>query len=177
MSRSSAARRNVELKAIDPDPERSLRVCRELGAADHGVIHQRDTYFNAVHGVLKLREDPAAVAQLIHYERDDRTEQRLSRYRIVEVPDGETLRAALGTALGVRGVVEKRRHLWLWDQVRIHLDDVSSLGHFIEFEAVAPAESDLSEQHRRVAELRVAFEIDDDRLCPTGYATLSAFAT
>ena len=28
----SAPRRNVELKAVDPDPARSLAACRELGA-------------------------------------------------------------------------------------------------------------------------------------------------
>lgn len=39
------ARRNVELKASDPDPERSLAVCRSLGAEDHGELVQRDTYF------------------------------------------------------------------------------------------------------------------------------------
>lgn len=41
----AASRRNVELKATDPFPERSLAVCRELGAEeDRGALHQRDTY-------------------------------------------------------------------------------------------------------------------------------------
>ena len=54
--------------------------------------------------------------------------------------------------------------------------EVEDLGTFIEFEAVAPTESDLTEQHRHVDELRAAFGIDDDRLCATGYAAL-IFAT
>src|SRR3712207_5002758 len=52
----SAPRRNVELKATDPDPQRSLAVCLELGAEDRGVIVQRDTYFRVPTGRLKLRE-------------------------------------------------------------------------------------------------------------------------
>lgn len=70
----------------------------------------------------------------------------------------------------MRGVVEKRRRLFLWRQVRIHLDDVRGLGRFIELEAVAPPESDLSHEHRLVAELRDVFAITDDRLCARGYA-------
>ncbi len=145
MSISEAARRNVELKATDPDPERSLRVCRRLGAADRGVIQQCDTYFYVGRRGLKLREETPGRPHLIQFERADRPEQRQSSYRIVQVEDGTSLRAALELALGVRGVVEKRRHLFLWRDVRIHLDEVNGLGTFVEFEAVASPELDLTE--------------------------------
>ena len=46
------------------------------------------------------------------------------------------LKAALTAALGVRRVVDKRREIFLADNVRIHLDDVAGLGTFLEFEAV-----------------------------------------
>ena len=164
-------RRNVELKATDPDPSYSLQVCRDLRAADHGVIQQRDTYFHVPHGGLKLREESPGRPHLIQFERADRPEQRQSSYRIAEVDNGTAVRAMLEAALEVRGVVEKRRHLFLWRQVRIHLDEVNGIGCFIELEAVAPAESDLSHEHRLVTELRTAFAISDDRLCATGYAS------
>jgi adenylate cyclase class IV len=90
--------------------------------------------------------------------------------RIIEVGDGEALRAALATAIGIRGVVVKRRHLLLWRNVRIHLDEVEQLGRFIELEAVAPPDSDLVHEHRLVAELRDALGITDDRLVALGYA-------
>ena len=48
-------RRNVELKARDLDPIRSLAVCRELDADDRGTLWQRDTYFDVARGRLKLR--------------------------------------------------------------------------------------------------------------------------
>ena len=49
------ARRNIELKARDKD--RSLEACRALGAVDHRVIEQLDTYFNVASRRLKLREE------------------------------------------------------------------------------------------------------------------------
>ena len=39
-------------------------------------------------------------------------------------------------ALGVRGVVRKKRYLYLAGQTRIHLDDVEGLGQFMELEVV-----------------------------------------
>src|ERR687887_292601 len=62
-------RRNVELKARDPDPERSLARARALGAEDRGELRQRDTYFDAPSGRLKLREQEPGGAELIAYER------------------------------------------------------------------------------------------------------------
>lgn len=163
-------RRNIELKAVDVSPARSLAICRSLGAVDRGIIRQRDTYFTVSRRGLKLREEKPGCPHLIQFERVNEPEQRQSSYRIVRVDDAETLRAALGAAVGIDCVVEKERHLFLWRQVRIHLDDVKSLGRFIELEAVAAATSDLSDEYRLVGELRDAFAITDDRLRAIGYA-------
>lgn len=40
-----ASCRNVELKATDPSPVRSVAICHELEAEDLGLLHQRDTYY------------------------------------------------------------------------------------------------------------------------------------
>lgn len=58
-------RRNIELKATDPDPFASLDVCRRLGAEDRGTIEQRDTYFEVARGGLKLREEQPGRPHLI----------------------------------------------------------------------------------------------------------------
>ena len=163
-------RRNVELKAADPDPERSLGVCRALGAEDRGVLVQRDTYFRAASGRLKLREETPGGATLIQYERPDGAQPRVSAYRLVAIADAETARAALTTALGTLCVVEKERHLWLWHGVRIHLDRVRGLGAFVELEAVAAARSDLREERARVARLADALGVGSDRLVADSYS-------
>ena len=153
--------RNVELKAFDPDPERSLAVALELGAEDRGVLRQRDTYFRARTGRLKLREEEPGGATLIQYERPDATEARESRYSLIPAPDPDGLREALDAALGTLVVVDKERRLLLWEGVRIHLDTVDGLGSFVELEGVAPPESDLSTEHDRVERLRVALGIEE----------------
>ena len=170
LTEADGVRRNIELKAVDPDPARSVHVCRAIGAEDAGLLDQVDTYFGVQHGRLKLRVESPGRPHFIQYERADRPEARQSAYRIVAVDDGDRLRAALAAALGVVATVEKRRHLFLWHQVRIHLDEVAGLGSFIELEAVALAGSDLAKERSRVAELRVALGITDDRLCAEGYA-------
>ena len=105
-------RRNVELKARDADPARSLSACASLGAEEHGVL-RRDTYFDAANGRLKIREQDGDRPHLIAYERPNLSGQRESRYRIVEVQNVEELKAALSDTLGVKVVVTKERRLFL----------------------------------------------------------------
>jgi homotetrameric cytidine deaminase len=147
----SGPRRNVELKAVDPDPARTLALALGLGASDEGVLVQRDTYFHVASGRLKLREEEPGEAHLIAYSRPDDPAVRVSSYRVLPAADG-TL-AALSETLGVDVVVEKRRHLLLWETVRIHLDEVTGLGSFVELEAVADPESDLSRERAQVDHL------------------------
>jgi homotetrameric cytidine deaminase len=157
----SAPHRNVELKALDPDPARSLAVCPELGAEDKGILRQRDTYFRTRSGRLKLREQEPGGATLIQYDRPDAADARESRYRLTMVPEPDELRASLDAALGTLVVVDKQRHLLLWEGVRIHLDTVEGLGTFVELEGVAPPESDLSAEEEKVARLREALGIEE----------------
>jgi predicted adenylyl cyclase CyaB len=164
------ANRNVELKAIDPDRGRSLAVCRALDAEDRGELWQLDTYFAVPTGRLKLREQQPGRAHLIQYNRSNRPEERESLYRVACIDEPKAFVDVLSAALPVRVIVSKRRRLFLHGSVRIHLDDVEGLGHFIELEAVAPTESDLTHEHRLIAELRGAFGLHDELLMPTGYA-------
>jgi homotetrameric cytidine deaminase len=172
-----APNRNVELKARDPEPEQTLAAALAHGAADQGVLRQRDTYFAAREGRLKLREERAgdaadATAQLIAYARADEAAARTSAYHLVDVPDPAALAVALDASLGSVVTVDKVRRLLLWEGVRIHLDAVDGLGTWIELEAVAPAGSDLTEEHRKVAELRAVLGMADERVVATGYAAL-----
>jgi homotetrameric cytidine deaminase len=165
-------RRNVELKAHAADPEATLRAALALdGVEDRGVLRQRDTYFRAPRGRLKLRRQDDH-AQLIAYARADAPGARESAYRLVDVPDPDALAAALESTYGVSVDVVKERQLLLWDDVRIHLDAVEGLGRFVELEAVAPADSDLQAEHAKLAHLRQALDIRDAELEPRGYAAL-----
>src|SRR5881392_207798 len=65
--------RNVELKARDPDPARTLELALALGAADEGEIVQRDTYFGGSRARVKLREQTPGDDELIAYRRPTTT--------------------------------------------------------------------------------------------------------
>jgi homotetrameric cytidine deaminase len=165
-----APSRNIELKAVDPDPERSLAVVKGLGAHDRGLLRQKDTYYRVSSGRLKLREEEPGGATLVQYDRVDADEARESRYRLIPVEDAANLAAALASSLGVLAVVEKERHLLLWQNVRIHLDAVKDLGHFIELEGVATADSDLADELDRVTRLTEALEIKPERILRNSYS-------
>lgn len=162
---------NLELKALDSSPARSLRVCHELKAEDGGLLMQQDTYFKVPHGRLKLRRESSAPAQLIAYERADRSDARESLYRITQVVDATETEAILGAALGVEVQVSKQRRIFLLENVRIHLDLVADLGSFIELEALAgrSAPADLGV---KLTELREAFQIEDCDLVSGSYGDL-----
>jgi homotetrameric cytidine deaminase len=162
--------RNVELKAHDPEPARTLERALAAGARDEGLLRQRDTYFTVAHGRLKLREEEPGGATLIAYERPDAAAERVSDYRLVPVPDADALRDALTAANGIDVVVVKRRHLLMWETVRIHLDEVRGLGSFVELEAVAEPASDLARERAQVAHLREALGIGDGALRAGSYA-------
>ncbi len=172
MPSSAAPHRNVELKGHDPDPAATLAAALALGATDHGVLRQRDTYFTASSGRLKLREQEPGGAQLIAYERADDAHARQSAYHLVDVPDPRALTAALDAALGQTVMVEKERRLLIDDGVRIHLDDVRGLGSWVELEAVVGPDSDLSAERAKVARLRAELGLTDDRVVADGYAAL-----
>lgn len=164
--------RNLEVKAVDPDPRATLEAALRLGAEDQGLTQQRDTYFHAVVGRLKLREAPPQPAELIAYDRAALAGPKVSLYRIVPVADHLALIDVLTDSLGVRCVVEKARRLLLWRNVRIHLDRVSGLGHFVELEAVATSPGGLEVERDRVERLRAVLGIADQRLVARGYADM-----
>ncbi|HEY1566370.1 MAG TPA: cytidine deaminase [Solirubrobacteraceae bacterium] len=164
---------NLEIKARDADPDATAQRCRAMGAADHGVLDQRDTYFAGRHGRLKLRAQDGAGAELIAYRRPDATEAQESAFIRAPAPDPALLREALDAALGETVVVVKRRRLFVWEDVRIHLDDVEGLGTFIELEAlVGPGLNSPAQAAEKVARLRAELGISEDALVAEGYSDL-----
>jgi homotetrameric cytidine deaminase len=167
------ARLNVECKARDVHPEVTSRRCLALGAESRGDLHQRDTYFAPARGRLKLREERSGTAVLIAYGRRDTTSDAESRYVLAPVTDAAAMLEALDRALGTTVVVTKRRRLFLYENVRIHLDDVEGLGNFIELEGVVAADgSDRDATAHRVARLRAELGISDQALVAAGYCDL-----
>jgi homotetrameric cytidine deaminase len=167
---ASRPMRNVELKARDPEPARTLELALALGASDQGKITQRDTYFGGSRARVKLREQAPGDDELIAYRRPDDRETRVSEYLRVAVPDALGLKEVLDAAYGTRVVVAKRRRLLLWDNARIHLDEVEGLGSYLELEGLVDGEVEAA--RGLVERLRGELRVEDANLVSGSYSDL-----
>jgi len=164
--------RNIELKARLADLDAAREIAESLATDRLGVQHQIDTYFDCRNGRLKLRQIDNLRSELIWYARADQQDPNPSDYQVVPVSNPETLKIALAAALGVRVVVDKRREIYLVDNVRIHLDEVAGLGMFLEFEAVLGPGADDAAGHAQLARLQDEFGIAPADLLPGSYSDM-----
>lgn len=131
---------NIEFKAKVEDIEPYENQLKKLQPEFRGLDHQIDTYFNATHGRLKLREGNIENA-LIQYERADYAGAKSSTVTLYNHVPHPALKAILTKQLGVKVVVDKERKIYFIDNVKFHFDIVAGLGHFIEVEAIAKDDS------------------------------------
>ena len=171
----SEAKANLEIKARCRDLDAARARAKALATEYVGVDHQVDTYFVTRRGRLKLRESSLSGGQLIPYLRPDLAATKRSDYRVVPLPDPSGTKALLAEILGVHRVVDKRREIFLVDNVRIHLDRVAGLGTFLELEAVfdGDAASEDAEQ-AKVDALMQQLGVAPDDLLATSYEALVA---
>lgn len=127
---------NVEIKARVRDPQALRARVEQISDGPAQLLEQEDTFFHVPEGRLKLRVLAADRGELIYYRRPDLEGPKVSDYFFARTADPASLRQVLSLALGVRGVVRKRRWLYFVGRTRIHLDEVEGLGHFLEFEVM-----------------------------------------
>jgi adenylate cyclase class IV len=96
--------RNLELKARCADLEAARERAARLGARRAADLEQRDTFFAAGRGRLKLRELGDGTAELIAYRRPDTASARGSDYELCPVDQAAPLARVLAHALGTTGV-------------------------------------------------------------------------
>ena len=128
--------RNVEIKARVHDFEALRLRTAELADGPAGVIDQLDTFYITPRGRLKLRVFEPDRCELIQYTRANDSTAKTSTYDLVRSDDPASLSRILESALPIRGVVTKRRHLYFIGTTRVHLDEVEGLGTFMELEVV-----------------------------------------
>jgi adenylate cyclase len=164
--------RNVEIKARVADPAALRARVAALATAPPVWIGQRDTFFAVPRGRLKLRRFDDGTGRLIFYERDDTTGPKTSFYSMSTCPDAREMEAVLTRALGVRGIVEKRRELFMIGRTRVHLDDVRGLGHFLELEVVLREGEPAADGDREAHDLMVKLGVPAAALVAPAYIDL-----
>ena len=111
-------------------------MARNLSGGEGKLLKQKDIFFVTKKGRLKLRIFRSERGELIYYERSDKAGPKSSFYQIFRTTDTGGLQKILEASLNVRGIVMKKRWLYLVGQTRIHLDAVKNLGTFLELEVV-----------------------------------------
>jgi predicted adenylyl cyclase CyaB len=164
---------NIEIKARLDNPDQVRESVKKLNHTYVGLDHQIDTYFKTSNGRFKLRESSLSGPYLIFYLRENMSGPKSSVYQKLPVEDADGLKDLLSKMQGVHTIVEKKREIYLYENVRIHLDDVKNLGSFLEFEAVLDEKfNNREEETRKVEFLMEILQIMDDHLINESYENL-----
>lgn len=124
---------NLEVKIKIDSNAKLEKSVRSIKAIYKGMLVQKDIYYKIDKGLLKLRIENGSF-NLIKYCRDE-VKKRWSDYEILKL-EGKNVEKFLSQILKVKAVVEKKRKLYLYKNTRIHIDEVKSLGSFLELETV-----------------------------------------
>ena len=136
------------------------------------VINQIDTFFVVPHGRLKVRQFADGSGELIAYTRPDQPGPKLSSYSIVPSDDAAALVEILAKLAKIRGRVVKSRELFLIGRTRVHLDEVESLGSFVELEVVLTDGEPIEAGTREADDLMDRLGIVRDALIREAYIDL-----
>lgn len=164
---------NVEIKARCFHPERVEAFLLSANARFVGIDHQIDTYFNCPNGRLKLRRGNIE-NNLIFYKRPDSKGPKQSDFQLSPVTNGDAMQALLTNALGVKITVDKKRQIYFIDNIKIHLDEVASLGSFVEIEAsnLYHPHKTVEELHAQCNELMKVLAIEEKHLIDKSYSDM-----
>jgi len=160
---------NIEIKARARNFAQIRSRAEKLSDTLVEVISQEDIFFHTPQGRLKLRILAANRGQLIYYARPNQEGPKRSDYHISLTSDPENLKRVLELAYRVRGIVRKTRYLYLVGQTRVHLDDVESLGQFIELEVVMQEEQSDAEGQKIAEDLMASLGIERSDLLEGAY--------
>ncbi|MDP2037513.1 MAG: class IV adenylate cyclase [Ignavibacteria bacterium] len=127
---------NLELKIKVNSHKQIESKLRKSGAEFKGILKQKDVYYKTKSGLLKLRIEGKSFT-LIKYLRDEKG-KRWSNYELLDLR-GKNPEKYLESILNIEAVVEKKRKLYLYDNTRVHLDEVKGLGSFLELETLLVA--------------------------------------
>ncbi len=163
---------NIELKARCADLKAFEAKAQKLDHIFDGLDRQTDTFYNVPQGRLKLRESTLYGNFLIPYLRPDDSGPKRSDYILLPVSDVVATKRILDNMFGGQLLIKKTRKIYLYENVRIHLDQVESLGRFIEFEAVVKSEAEVDANRKKLDHLIKYFGVSKKDFVSSAYVDL-----
>jgi len=126
---------NIEIKARCNNLGLIRDILKKQNADFKGKDHQIDTYFKSKKGQLKLREGNIENA-LIFYDRESIAGPKSAHVNLYHPSDIPSLKNILVQSLETIVIVNKTREIYFIENVKFHIDQVESLGNFVEIEAI-----------------------------------------
>lgn len=164
---------NLEIKAKCFHPQKVEAFLLSANARFVGTDHQTDVYFNCPNGRLKLRKGNIE-NNLIFYDRPNQKGPKQSNFQLTPVADAEAMQQLLTAAFGVKVLVEKKRRIYYINNVKVHLDELTGLGNFVEIEAgnlIDPSKT-IDELTEQCTMLMEAFGIEQQHLIDKSYSDM-----
>ena len=130
---------------------------------------QKDYYYKVKTARLKLRIINNNFGSLIYYDRAEEDSKRISEYLLVRTKDHNEMKEILDNLFEELIVVSKKREVFIYDNVRIHLDKVKNLGVFLEFEIIF---SSLEKAKKQMKYMIDHFGLDENQFIKTSYSDM-----
>ena len=125
---------NLELKVKLNTHKEVKKLLKEIEADFVKTLNQKDIYYNIKDGLLKLRIENGKQS-IIKYLRNEKGRDRFSDFEVLHFSTGDA-EMFFKELFKIETIVEKKRKLYLYDNTRIHLDEVEGLGIFLELETL-----------------------------------------
>lgn len=127
---------NLEIKCRLDNLSGVRKLLKESRSFKYSVEKQNDVYFKVKKGRLKLRIINNKTGNLIYYFRNEKSSEMKSGYIISATENFKELFKILSNQFEIFVTVKKKREIFVKDNIRIHLDNVTELGKFMEIEII-----------------------------------------
>ena len=159
---------NLELKIRVISHQALKKILEQIGAENKGILNQKDVYYSALNGLLKLRIENGNES-LIFYNRNENDKSRWSDFEVLKFTNGKGEKF-FSNLFDVEVIVKKERELFYYDDTRIHLDTVNYLGKFLELETLVI--NGKADAKKRFAKIIRLLKLDESKQIRKSYRDL-----
>jgi predicted adenylyl cyclase CyaB len=149
--------------------KKALSLRGKFQSQNHYSEAQKDFYYKVKKSRLKLRVINSSFGSLIFYDRPEEESKRISEYLLVRTKDHNELKKILDNLFEELVTISKKREIFIYDNIRIHLDKVKNLGVFLEFEIIF---SSIDKAKKQMKEMIDHFGLDESKFINNSYSDL-----
>ena len=162
-------KKNLEIKYKPGNSREISYITGLLKNYSHTTEKQTDIYYKTDKGRLKLRIINETEGNLILYNRAEKKNKRISKYTISKTKDYRELDFILRKQFGVLVTVSKKREVYVYNNVRVHIDTVKGLGKFLEIEIIY---DEISKAKNQMKLLISDLKLDENKFIKVSYSDL-----